>query len=468
MKITFLGAAKNVTGSKHLVETNGFRLLLDCGFYQGRRRDANQQNETLPFDAKTINAVILTHAHLDHCGSLPTLVKNGFAGKIHCTPPTAEIARLILLDSANIQKFDCEYFNSHLPPGEKPIKPIYDQDDVEKTARQFETGRYFSMAGDWIVLDKNIRFKFYDAGHILGSASILLEIKENGLVKNLAFSGDLGRDELPILRAPETIVEKTPVLLMECTYGNRLHEPMARVAAKIQDIVIRAKKNKSKIIVPAFSLGRTQELIYILHRLSQQKLIPLLPIYIDSPLGDAITKIFPRHTDYFDQEFWRDFGNRDISAFTFNGLKYIRSVAESKSLNLKNSPFIVIAGSGMAEGGRILHHLKNNLGNVNNIVLITGFQAQGTLGRKLLEGISPIKIFGKNYDARAKVATLNELSAHADQNGLLNYARNIKGLEKLFLVHAEPLQAAAFQNLIQEKLPRLSVVIPNFGQSVEL
>lgn len=467
MKITFGGAAKNVTGSKHLIETQGFGLLLDCGFYQGKRTDANQQNRHLPFKAKNINAVILSHAHLDHCGSLPTLVKNGFAGKIYCTPATAEIAEMILLDSANIQKHDCEYYNSHLV-GKEPIAPIYTQEDVQRVIECFKTVDYFSSGGEWTKINENIRFKFYDAGHILGSAAISLEINENDNVKNLVFSGDLGRDELPILRAPENIQETAPTLIMECTYGNRKHQPMPQIFGKVKDIVKTSARRKSKIIVPAFSLGRTQELIYILHLLIKQKAIPKLPIYIDTPLGDKITKIFPRYAHLFDDDFKREFGDDGNAAFNFNNLKYVQSAAESKSLNGKSGPFVVVAGSGMCEGGRILHHLKNGIGNTDNIVLITGFQAENTLGRKILEKQTPVKIFDRWHDVRAKITALNELSAHADREDLLNYATGIKGLKNLFLVHAETPQAEAFAQITRQSLPNITVNIPEFSQSFEL
>jgi len=469
MNITFWGAARNVTGSKHLIETDGFNLLLDCGFYQGRRTDSNQQNRYLPFDAKTIGAVILSHAHLDHCGSLPMLVKNGFAGKIYCTPATAEIAEYILLDSANIQKHDADYYNARAAQNnEKPIAPIYNEEDVRKVIERFEPVDYFSTSGEWTNISKNIRFKFYDAGHILGSAAILLEIKENGTIKTLAFSGDLGRDELPILKKPETIRENATALIMECTYGNRTHQPMPQVFGKLKDIVNRAARQKGKIIVPAFSLGRTQELIYILHLLNKQKVIPSLPIYVDTPLGGKITKVFPRYVNDFDKDFKKEFGNKRHEVFAFNNLKYTRSVFESKSLNGKKEPMIIIAGSGMCEGGRILHHLKNNIGNANNIVLITGFQAQNTLGRKILEKQTPVRIFGRWYDVHAKVMVLNELSAHADQEDLLNYAKSVKGLKNLFLVHTEPPQAESFAQLAQKSLPSISINIPSFSQTFEI
>lgn len=469
MKITIFGAARNVTGSKHLVQTEGFNLLLDCGFYQGKRDVSYKLNKNLPFPAAEIDAVILTHAHLDHCGTLPTLVKNGFKGKIYCTAPTLDIARYILLNSAAIQKSDYDYCDSHIKDdGLRPAPPIYSSADVEAALARFEVVPYFSMGGKWKRAGKNIRFKFYDAGHILGSAAVVLEVTENGVAKTMAYSGDLGRNDLPILRSPEMIKENASVLLMECTYGGRTHRPMADVALELKDIVNAALRTKSRIIVPAFSLGRIQELVYILHNLVDQKAIPPLPIYVDSPLADNITKVFSRYTAYFDDQFWKDFGDDGESPFSFVNLINVRSAEESKALNTMKMPFMVIAASGMAEGGRILHHLKENIGDPNNIILITGFQAEHTLGRKILEGVSPVRIYGNLYDVRAKVIVLNELSAHADQSDLLAYAKAVKGLKKLILVHNELPQALAFKERAEKSLPAIAIDIPEMGSSFEL
>lgn len=467
MKITFLGAARTVTGSKHLVQTEGYNLLLDCGFYQGDKKESDRLNRELPFRAEDIDAVILTHAHLDHCGTLPVLVKQGFKGRIYCTPATAEIARLILLNSASIQKTDSDYYNAHVN-GREPVRPIYTAEDVEKTVKHFEAVPYSNPGNVWKTINANIRFKFYEAGHILGSAAVLLEIKEKGSVKNMAYSGDLGRADLPILRSPEFIQENVSTLLMECTYGSRIHRPVEVVCDELKDIINEAVKTKSRIIVPAFSLGRIQELIYVLHNLSRKKSIPALPIYVDSPLADEITRVFTRYTDYFDEQFWNDFGNDGDSPFSFVNLINVRSVEESKALNNQNIPFMVIAASGMCEGGRILHHLKRNIGDPNNIILITGFQAENTLGRRILEGVSPIKIYGDFYDVRAKVIALNELSAHADQKDLLEYAGKTEGLKNLFLVHNELPQAAAFKKIAEAAYPQLSISIPELGQSLEI
>ena len=468
MKINFLGADQNVTGSKHLIQTQGYNLLLDCGFYQGKRDISNKLNSTLPFDATSIDAVILSHAHLDHCGTLPILVKNGFKGRIYCTPATAEIAKYIMMDAAEIQKQDCMYFNSHLAEGEQEIFPIYDANDVSKVIDHFTPIEYFKHTNQWTKLNENIRFKLYDAGHILGSAIIFLEINEGAETKTLSFTGDLGRDKSPILPSPEYIAEDVQTLIAECTYGNRLHRPISDATGDFKSAINIVKKNKGKIIVPAFSLGRTQDIIYILHKLLDQKAIPSIPMYIDSPLAENITKIFPKYIKDFNGNFQKDFGARGDSPFSLPNLTYVKSVEESKSLNNKPGPLMIISASGMCEGGRVLHHLKNNIDNPQNIILITGYQAENTLGRKIQDGQRTVKIYGKDYKLRAQVKTLHEFSAHADQNDLSSYISHIKNLQRLFLVHTELPQAIAFKSLIEKSYLALPIEIPIMGQSFEV
>src|SRR3989338_9206602 len=478
MKITFYGAAQTVTGSKYLIEVEGFSLLLDCGMHQGKRSVANELNEHFPVDADKVDAVILSHAHADHCGMLAVRVREGFTGKIYCTAATADIANFILEDAANIQENDAEYYNKHLKPGEAKIEPIYTQRDVKKVGGHFEPVPYFRLSGQWTPLTQSIRFKFYDAGHILGSAVTLLEITENGQKKSLVFTGDLGRHFLPILSYPEYVVESAQILITEATYGSRIHKPVADLEGELITIVRQAVAQKSKIIVPAFSLGRTQELLYVLHKMLDTKQIPALPIFVDSPLSQKITRVFNTYTSDFDEQFWEDFGEKGEKAFFFDGLTTTASIEESKRINDEPGPYIVIAGSGMCEGGRVLHHLKNNIADPNNIVLITGYQAENTLGRKILEiskaqvhpvrnspptgpsgaqsagGVSNgVNIYGQPYEVKAKVITLNELSAHADQKDLLHYVNNIKGLEKIFLVHTEMPSAEAFKLVVGQAHP---------------
>jgi metallo-beta-lactamase family protein len=469
MKITFEGAAENVTGSKHLIEAGGYRLLLDCGLYQGRRQESEQMNRVLPFDAASIDAVILSHAHADHCGALPVLVKNGFAGKIYSTDATAEIARLIMMDSAKIQEEDAAYLNRHRIPGAIGASPLYSEDDVSRACERFVSVKYFRDSGAWTALTPQIRFKLYDAGHILGSAVVVVQVTEGGATKTVAFTGDLGNVNVPLMRPPEPIADDpVDALLMECTYGDRNHRPFADAGVELAGIIKTAVQNKSKIIVPAFSLGRTQELIYALHKLHDQKMIPALPIYIDSPLSVDILDVFNRHTEYFDKETWSDFGVKGEEPFIFDDLIYVRTIGESKALNVKSGPFMVISASGMAEGGRIRHHLLNGVSDPNNFVLITGYQAAHTLGRKLQEGVSPVNILGEARDVRAKVITLHEFSAHADQAGLLDYLSKTNGLKHLYLVHTEAPQDQIFEALARKKYPGLDVEIPALGMTVEI
>ena len=473
MKITFFGAAQEVTGSKYLLEVGDFKLLLDCGMHQGKRSVANELNRNFPIDAGSIDAMILSHAHADHCGMLPVLVRDGFKGKIYCTSATADIAKFILEDIANIQEQDAQHFNKHLPEGETPIEPIYTQEDVKKVSGHFSPVPYFRLSNQWTQIVPGVRFKFYDAGHILGSAITLLEIEEpfdtaqGQSPKRLIFTGDLGRHFLPILRDPEFVAESAQTLLIESTYGSRIHKPVSDLEGELKTIITEAIKNKSKIIVPAFSLGRTQELLYVLHKLLDAKEIPALPIFVDSPLSQKITRVFNTYTNDFDEEFWKDFGEKGEKAFLFDELTITGSVKESQSINDKEGPFMVIAGSGMCEGGRILHHLKNNIGDANNVILITGYQAQNTLGRKIVEGISPVRIFGQPYNLKAKVIILNELSAHADQKDLLEYVRHIEGLKNVFLIHGEEKESSVFKELVNRELPEINVTIPTRGEQFE-
>jgi len=460
MKITFLGAAQNVTGSKHLIQTPNYNLLLDCGFYQGKRKESNQQNIQLPFEAGAINAVVLSHAHLDHSGSLPTLVKSGYKGKIYCTKATAEISKFILLDSANIQVSDAEYLNKHKKEGQELVTPIYNEDDVKKTLEHFEIVEYHS----WIKLNDEISFKLCEAGHILGSATVLIKITESDEQKTLLFTGDLGRETAPILKSPELISENVDYLVSECTYGNRLHKPIQEAQEDLIKIISQIGSTGGKIIIPAFSLGRTQEIIYILHKLFNEKKIPAIPVYIDSPLTINITDIFKESTDRFDDDFYKDFGKNGQSPFEADNIFYTRTTDESKSLNERSGPFIIISASGMAEGGRVLHHLKNNIGDKNNIILIVGYQAENTLGRKIRDGITPVKIYGEFYDIKAQVITMNEFSAHADQKELLNYIKSLKGLKRIFLVHTEIEQAQPFEKILKNEIPDAQISIPHFNQ----
>lgn len=464
MQITFYGAAQNVTGSKHLIESNGFRVLLDCGLHQGHRQEANQLNRNFPIDAKNVDAVIISHAHLDHCGLLPVLVRQGYKGNIYGTTATGDMMRLLLEDSAGIQEQDAVYINNHLHAGEKAIEPLYNRDDIAPVMARFKPVPYYHLTNQWTQLNENIRFKLYDAGHILGSAIIFLEIKEDGVVKNLAFTGDLGRKGVPILRDPEFIKESVGILIMEATYGDRNHEPITATKTDLGRIIIDAVKNKRKIIVPAFSLGRTQELIYILHQLFNEHSVPRIPIYLDSPLAVDLTKVFSQHQEDFDKETWQDFDPKKDLPFIFKDLTYINSVTESKALNKKKGPMMIISASGMMEAGRVVHHLKNNIEDPKAVILITGYQAIDTLGRRIQEGEDQVKIFHYFYKVRAQIITMPSLSAHADQKDLLDYVKNTPGIKDLFLVHTEFGPATIFKGLVEVDNKKLKVSIPARGE----
>jgi len=464
MKIHFHGAAQQVTGSKHIVETKGFNILLDCGLHQGRRQEAYGLNKTLPFDPKMIDAAILSHAHADHCGLLPMLVKQGYAKKIYATPATIDIARLIMIDSAKIQSEDFERMSRYKRLGVDPLPPLYSMEDVEAACALFVPLEY----GVWQPLTADCRFKFSDAGHILGSAVTLIESKEDGVTKRLVFSGDLGNTHVPILPEPEAIVE-APInaLISECTYGDRIHKSVAEANDFLIKLITDAAANKSKIVMPAFALGRTQEVVYILHKLFNEKKIPAIPVAIDSPLGNSVTDVFKKYTDSFDEETARDFPNHE-SPFMFKNMKQVSSVDDSRALETAKGPIIIIASSGMCEGGRVLHHLEDVVGDANAIIVLTGYQAEHTLGRKLLEGENPVRIYGTMHEVKARIVTLNEFSAHADQDGLKRFVAGLKGLEKVFLVHCEEQQAANFKTALQAAQPELAITVPAPSQTWEV
>lgn len=464
MKITFFGAAGTVTGSKHVIDNNGYKILLDCGLHQGRRREAYELNRRLPFAATDLQTVILSHAHADHCAALPLLYNNGYRGKMYATPATADISRLIMLDSAKLQASDYEHLAAQGIPEAELMPPLYTVEEVEQTVKLWETVEYTRQQAGWTELNEHNRFKFYDAGHILGSAVTVLEGEEGNETKRILFTGDLGNGGVPILHDPEIVPESIEAVIIECTYGNRLHRPITEVDEVLIKLIREAVVQKKKIIVPAFALGRTQELIYILHRLYNEGKIPALPIYIDSPLSTSITEVFSAYQQDFDQQAYTDFINNHESPFAFKNLKYVSSKEESKALNNAEGPMMIIASSGMAEGGRILHHLEHNVWQENAVIILTGYQAEHTLGRKLQRGDAQVPIFGKLHELKAQVITINEFSAHADQAGLFRYISALHNLKQVFLVHGEEEALTAFSQLLHTQAPHLEVHIPQPGE----
>lgn len=441
MRLAFHGAAQTVTGSQHLLEINGSRLLLDCGLYQGHRAESNRRNREFAYDPRSVDAVILSHAHIDHSGNLPNLVRRGFAGPIYTTGATADLGDIMLRDSGHIQESDAAYLNKRQRGNEARVAPIYTMDDAEQVAGHFHSVGY----GQSFEPVPGVEARLYDAGHILGSAGVLLEIDERGRKLRFWFSGDIGRFRLPLLRDP-VLPQPVDYLLMECTYGDTPHLDPGQASEELRVAVARTLKRGGKVIVPAFAVGRTQELVYDLNDMVSRGEIPSVPVYVDSPLAVNTTDVFRRHPECFDDETRTFVRENRHPALQFEKLTYIRSVQESKSLNGRKDPMIIIAASGMAETGRILHHLKNNIGDSRNTILIVSWQAADTLGRRLGEGQSPVRIFGEPYDVRAEVVTIGGLSAHAGQDLLVDYAASAKGqVRKVFLVHGERKPAEALQ-----------------------
>jgi metallo-beta-lactamase family protein len=468
MKLTFWGAAGAVTGSMHLLETAGKRILLDCGLNQGKRKDADAKNRHLPFAGSSIDEVVLSHAHIDHSGNLPTLVKSGFAGPIYTTPATIDLCKWMLLDTAHIQEKDAEFLNKRLEQRKRKglengvVVPLYDTADAEHTLPLFHPVPYHVPQ----LLADGVNYLAYDAGHILGSSSILIHDHTGDHPVRLAFSGDVGRPNLPIIRDPEPM-PPADYLILESTYGGRLHKQSTHVVQKLADIVIRTAKRGGRIIVPAFAVGRTQQLVLLLHQLFNEKRIPTIPIFVDSPLAVNVTDVHRAHPECFDEE-TRKYITDGEDPFGFRRLQYVREASESKKLNDLHGPFVVISASGMAEQGRILHHLRNNIEDPRNTVLITGFQAQDTLGRKLVEKWQEVRIFGEPMRVRAEIASLDELSGHADQGELLDWiAPMVPTLRKVFLVHGEPQQSETLAKLLHTRYG-LDAVCPAPGQEFTL
>ncbi len=463
MKITFLGAARTVTGSMHLLEINGKRILLECGLFQGKREEAYRINRHLPFDAPSIHSVILSHAHIDHSGNLPTLCRVGFDGNIFCTPATRSLCSIMLLDSAHVQEADVRYVNKRRKKKQQPqFNPLYTRADAEKAITQLLSISYDRP----FQISDSVKLTFQDAGHILGSALVVLDLKENGKKTRLMFAGDVGRPHMAIVRDP-TIVKDIDYLMIESTYGMRTHDDEDTIENELELIVNETVGRGGKIIIPAFSVGRTQQVVYYLHRLYEKKRIPDVPIYVDSPLSVNATDIFRLHPECYDREA-REFIEHKKNPFSFYNLTYILDVERSKELQKIESPMIIISSSGMCEAGRILHHLKNTVTNRRNTILIIGYCAEHTLGKRIAEKVPEIKIFGEPYPLRAQVKTIDALSAHADSNELLAFVKASNStIKKVFVVHGDEEQSLGFAETLR-KSTKADIIVPHMNEEFTL
>jgi len=464
MNITFHGAVRSVTGSRHELQLGKTRILLDCGLFQGRRQDSERFNRDLGFDPASLDAVLLSHAHIDHSGALPILAKGKFRGSIFMTEATKDLVDIMLEDSARIQKADCLHLNKKKARGHKRHTPLYTLQDVKTIGQQFEPIPYDRT----FQVSPRIKARLTDVGHILGSASVWVKYTRKGDSLSVLCSGDLGRFDMPILRDPQPS-PPCDVLILESTYGDRRHEETLEVMRdKAAALVHHSVQHKSKIIVPAFAIGRTQELVMRIKELVQDGRVPAIPIYIDSPLASKATQIFRNHPECFDEETWKTFtSQKDI--FGARYIRYVDSVKESQRLNSQPGPCVIIAASGMCEGGRVLHHLKHGIQNEANIIAMVGFQAEHTLGRKLIEEWDTVPIFGRPTPRRAQIVRFNGLSAHGDRQDLLAYVHSLNPKpRKIFVVHGEERQSFSLASTLREHYPKMDVIVPNLHTSYDL
>lgn len=469
MRLLFIGANHTVTGSRYILEINGKKIMLDCGMHQGKRAESEFRNRCFPIPAEKVDMMLLSHAHIDHSGNIPLFVKKGFKGPIYSTLATQDLCQYMLLDSAFIQEKNIEYLNKkRAERDEPPVEPLYGVEDANEALTLFKGKNYYEP----FEIAPGVKVTFYDAGHILGSALTYLELKDfdSGESTTLLFTGDLGRPHLPILRNPD--LEKLPpvdVLMIESTYGDKFHESAVEAAETLATIIKDTASKGGKIIIPAFALGRTQEITYELHQLYKENRIPNLPIFLDSPLAVNVTEVFKRHPECFDEEAKKMIESGDESLLEFDTFKQTTSVEESKALNNYSGPCIIIASSGMCEHGRILHHLKNNIEDPKNSILIVGYQAEETLGRKLVEGMKEVNIYNEPHKVRAKIEVLNYFSAHGDRSDLLEFTSHLgrKGLKRVFLVHGDSKRSIALKDAMESnEIP--NVVVPKWGESYDL
>ncbi len=462
MRIHFHGAAGTTTGSMHLVEFGKSRVLLECGLYQGRRKQAFERNRNIPFDVSAIDAVVLSHAHIDHSGNLPTLVKRGYKGPIYATAATGDLCSIMLRDSAYIQQKDVEYVNrKRKKKGQRPFEPLYLHEDAEAALALFKPVKYDQP----LDLVAGVKLTFRDAGHILGSAISVYDVSENGNSARLLFTGDMGRRSMPILRDPQ-VVNDVDYLITESTYGNRRHPPDEDVKKELLALCRKVLERRSRLIIPAFSVGRTQQVLYFLHELWAAGQLGEIPVYVDSPLSTKATAVYDRHPECYDREMMALLRRKE-DPFTIERVTFTADVEESKKLNRVQGPAIIISASGMCEAGRILHHLKHAVESPDNIVLIVGYQAEHTTGRRLVRHEKRIRIFGEKYRLRAEVHSIQALSAHADRDEMLDYFREMgPKVKKAFVVHGEPDQSKPFAEALAE-LGAREAIVPAPGQIEE-
>ena len=468
MEIKFCGAARQVTGSSHLITLkNGLKILLDCGLFQGKGKEVWDDNNKWFFDPKEVDILILSHAHIDHTGRVPQLVRDGFTGTIYCTHATRSLCAIMLLDSAKIQERDVEYYNEKLSRrnrknGKKLRRPLYTSEDIFPTMKLFMGCAY----DRWVQIAPNVKLLFKDMGHILGSASVTLEIEENEKTTRIGFTGDIGRPERPILRDPEKMPD-VDYLITESTYGDRDHElPPEQVQHFLDILKETCVENKGKLIIPAFSVGRTQEIVYMMDKLETAGQLPKIPVYVDSPLAVNATQVFGSHPECYDDNL-NEYLLIDDNPFGFNGLNYIRTVNQSKMLNDSKKPMVIISSAGMMHAGRVRHHLYNNIEKPNSTFLIVGYCSPNTAGGMLRAGVEELKIFGDVKQVKAKIEIMDSFSAHGDRNEMYHYIENQKTAKKVFLVHGEYETQKSFRSFLSGK-GFGDIEIPQAGQSFSL
>ncbi len=464
MRIQFHGAVRTTTGSMYLIEVNRNKILLECGLFQGRREESRERNCCFNFNPTEIDAVILSHAHIDHCGNLPNLCKQGFQGNIYCTFATRDLASIMLEDSARIQMADVEYISKQRAKNGLPrLEPLYTPADAERAMRQFVSVGYDRP----LFVADGVKVTFRDAGHILGSAQVVLDITEGERSFRYLFSGDVGRGGDLLLRDPDP-VDDVDFLQIESTYGNRFHQSRTHFSTELLNRITQTFKEGGKVIIPSFAVGRTQQVVYALHTIIRDHGLPAVPIFVDSPLAVNATEVHRLHPECFNEKLYAFL--REVSnPFEMDNLDYIRSVVDSKALNEIVGSAIIISASGMAEAGRILHHLKNHIGNPANLILFVGYCAEHTLGAQILSGRQSVNIFGEPYRVRAKIASVDALSGHADKNELINYVNRLSGtMKKIFIVHGEESQSLAFADTMRELKPNAEVHVPMLRETFEL